>query len=278
MSKANPKGRSVGEARHTRLPHNMTGSPAWLDLSGAAVKLLIALQRLDRGGDNGALFMSARKASDETGLSRNTVQKAFRELEEHGFIAAVDRGHFQVKGGPATSWRLTFVATPAQSRPPTHDWLRWVPDGNKTRAQKLTRTGAKIGLLAGNAQSAGSNIAPMTTETSHVSISAAGSNIAPQVECHRQGADRAEKHARKHPENGLAVSSFDVTPDLLGQLRDSAAAYLADAEPGTQTRLALSASIPGGTLSKFLAGKGLSRQHFVALQLAMRPVGARVAA
>ena len=270
MSKANQKGRSTAEARHTRLPHNMTGSPAWLDLSGAAVKLLIALQRLDRGGDNGALFMSARKASDETGLSRNTVQKAFRELEEHGFIAAVDRGHFQVKGGPATSWRLTFVATPAQSRPPTHDWLRWVPDGNKTRAQKLTPTGANIGLRVGNAISTGANIAPMTTETSHVSISAAGSNIAPQVVCHRQGADGAEKYARKHPENGLAVSNHDVTPDLLGQLRDRVTAYLVDGEPGTQTRLAASASIPGGTLSKFLAGKGLSRQHFVTLQLALR--------
>jgi len=45
--------------------------------------------------------------------------------------------------------------------------------------------------------------------------------------------------------------------------------YLASAEVGEQTRLASSASIPGGTLSKFKSGCRLTRDHFLALELAL---------
>jgi hypothetical protein len=76
MARHDPKGRTKTEARHTRLPHLMTGSAAWRDLSGNAVKVLVAVQRFDRGADNGALFVGVRTASQETGLSDNTVKRA----------------------------------------------------------------------------------------------------------------------------------------------------------------------------------------------------------
>jgi len=50
-------------------------------------------------------------------------------------------------------------------------------------------------------------------------------------------------------------------------LRERLAVHLASAGLGAQSRLSEAAGIPGGTLSKFLAGKGLNRTHFVSLQL-----------
>jgi hypothetical protein len=256
----------------------MTGSAAWRDLSPAAVKLLVALQRLDHGGDNGKLFLSARKASEETGMSRNTVMNAFRDLEEHGFIVAVERGHFTVKGGPATRWRMTFVSAPAQSRAPTHEWQRWAPDGNKTRAQKLTRAGAIIEPPQGNADDTGAISEPVPLETSLVSVDQSGSISAPQVYCHGQGAESDVSGPWKHSKNTAAVSSESIGADLLAELRTMTRAVIEAGEPGTQTRLAAAASIPGGTLSKFLAGRPLARQHFIALQLALRGADKRRAA
>ncbi|WP_380941879.1 hypothetical protein [Sphingomonas floccifaciens] len=43
--------------------------------------------------------------------------------------------------------------------------------------------------------------------------------------------------------------------------------HLDDAGPGTQSRLANGAHVPGGTMSRFLAGKALPRTHFISLQL-----------
>jgi biotin operon repressor len=106
MAKSDQRGRSKADQRHLRLPHLMTGSVAFQDLKGNDLKLLIAMQRLDNGSNNGNLFLSARKASEECGLSRNTVMQSLRSLEEHGFIVAMERGHFKVKGGPATRWRI----------------------------------------------------------------------------------------------------------------------------------------------------------------------------
>lgn len=269
MARVDHSGRNKGEARHTRLPHLMTGSPAWRDLSGNAVKVLVALQRLDRGPDNGNLFFGARKATDETGFSRNTVMRALRELEDHGFIAAVERGHFQVKGGPATRWRLTFISAPAIAGPATNDWQRWQAHGNKTRAQDLTFTGSKFEHEIGNAAPAGSKFAPITTETSHVSTSAAGSNIEPQVVCHRQGAEQACFQQRKHANFADGDFFEPIDAETLSGLRERATAHIKSGGVGAQTRLAETAKIPGGTLSKFLAGKGLNGTHFVGLQLAL---------
>ncbi len=81
----------------------------------------------------------------------------------------------------------------------------------------------------------------------------------------------------KQPNSASGVSTDLVGAELLGQLRERIGCYLEAAGVGAQTRLAASAKVPGGTLSKFLAGKNLNRTHFVALQLAVTNA-ARIAA
>ena len=63
------------EPSHTRIYRRQMESIAWLHLSGSAVKVLLALATLERGSNNGELFLSDRKGAEFTGLSRNTGAK-----------------------------------------------------------------------------------------------------------------------------------------------------------------------------------------------------------
>lgn len=270
MAKTDQKGRNKWDARHTRLPHLMTGSAAWRDLSGNAIKVLIALQRLDHGGANGALFFSARKASDETGLSRNTVMAALRDLESHGFIVAVARGEFhRIKRSPATTWRLTFATAPALSMPTTNEWQRWRPPvETNSRAQNLNTTGSKSDHDMETVGATGSNIAPVIVETPLVSVVGGGSNFGPQLVCHRQGKPGAR--FSNGNSNGNTAGPETVAGDILVTLRNRLIDHLNRGAVGEQSRIAGAAKIPGGTLSKFINGRGLNRTHFVALQLTLQ--------
>ncbi|GLV21987.1 hypothetical protein TomMM35A_18400 [Sphingobium sp. TomMM35A] len=107
------------------LYHSMTGTPAWLDLSGNAVKLLVHMVKLSNGINNGEIVMSGRMAADAVGLARNTVMTALKELQEHGFVAMTAGAGFSCKVRVAPTWRLTFQ--PAGHDAPTHDYRYWKP-------------------------------------------------------------------------------------------------------------------------------------------------------
>ena len=123
--------------------HFLMKSPAWQDLSGNAVKLLMHLMMLSQGNNGwghkdqqGQLFLSEREAASAIGVARNTASRAFDELIEHGFLCAVQQGHFHVKVRIATTWRLTFQPSPRRHQGPTNEWRQWRPgkknDGSKT--------------------------------------------------------------------------------------------------------------------------------------------------
>lgn len=105
------------------LYHKWTDTPAWRDLSGSAVKVLVHLVRSYNGDNNGEISLSGRQASEATGLARNTVMAALQELIDHGFIALAKAGHFNLKVKHSAQWRLTFW--PTDKRKATHDYLTW---------------------------------------------------------------------------------------------------------------------------------------------------------
>lgn len=157
MGKLNPKGRSR-ESRHVRLYGFMTSSPAWLDLSGNAVKLLVYLATYDNGTNNGLIFLSERLAAEGIGLSKRTAGKLFDELEAHGFIAPTAKGYFTLKRGPATQWRLTWL--PWANKAPTNEWRAWQPE-EKSRAQLLHDMGEEIAPVTTVHRTTGEEIAPV---------------------------------------------------------------------------------------------------------------------
>ena len=112
-----------GAKRHVRLHHWMLDSPAWNSLSLPARCLLIEIWKRYNGQNNGQISFSHREVAEKLGVGRNQPVKRFRELEEKGFIKANQRGHFNVKGGKATTWRLTAVSCGAKE--PTKEFMRW---------------------------------------------------------------------------------------------------------------------------------------------------------
>ncbi|GBH29686.1 helix-turn-helix domain-containing protein [Sphingobium xenophagum] len=251
------------EPRHIRLYHSITGCDAWRDLTGNAIKVLIALLRFDKGGDNGELFMSVRTAAQETGLSENTAWKALVELEDHGFIAAMERGHFKRKRGPATRWRYTWQ--PAPGSPPTRDFEKWAGNGNKSRSQNLNGTVAKIATVLETDCPTVANNGTMITETSRSPKSATVPNTATQVVSQGLSVSEAICDTRKQPAHIVGHSVDEQTETNIRMKLEN---LLRASPAGTQTRLAEAAQIPGGTLSKFLRdGKSLSTAHRVRLML-----------
>lgn len=131
------KGRSRHDP-HVRIYHNMVPT-LMARLSGNAVKILVYMLTFETGEHKG-VFMGARKAATGCGLSPNTANKALAELDRQGFIRPIGLGHFQVKGGPASSWRFTFL--PYGGKGPTNEW-REPPLENKSWSQKLRAAVAK---------------------------------------------------------------------------------------------------------------------------------------
>jgi hypothetical protein len=176
---ANPC-RKKSEPRHIRLYHNITGTDAWKSLSGNAIKVLIALVRLDDGSKNGRIYFSNRRASIETNLVRNTCIKALDELVEKGFLRVVEKGHFDRKVRHATVWRYTWQAVTG-SCGPTRDFEKWEPTKNKTRNQKLTHSGANNEPWDDFDAATGANIEPDIPPNPQKCVQAIVANIEPQI-------------------------------------------------------------------------------------------------
>lgn len=167
--------------------HSMMKSPAWHDLSGNAVKLLLHLIMLSQGNNGwghkdepGELFLGEREAAEAVGVARNTVSRAFEELIEHGFLRVVRAGHFHVKVRVATAWRLTFQPYPRNHQAPTNEWRDWRPS-EKRRAQKLKPTGLRIEQNSNKRRLSGSKDDPVICESARNARIEIGSKTDPHL-------------------------------------------------------------------------------------------------
>jgi hypothetical protein len=204
----------VGRDKHKRqrrsrgnfimVSYSMMDSPAWRDLSGTAVKLLLHLVKLSEGNNGyghkdepGELFLGERDAADAIGVARNTVSKAFEELIEHGFLRAVRRGHFKVKIRLATVWRLTFQPYPRARQGPTNEFLKWQPEQN-SRAQLLKGTGSEFEHEVEFNEFTGLETAPVQMENGEKPPIQEGSKTAPHLDMPEGGGGR-ERAPRSNP-------------------------------------------------------------------------------
>ena len=134
------------EPKHVRIYQRAMKSAAWADLTGSAVKVLLALASLDNGERNGALCLSARQGSELTGLGKDAVNRALNELIGHGFIYCSQPGSFDRKVRHAATYGLTWVAGQPGSkhRAPSHSYESWQP-AKKHGPERPDRTVPKIG-------------------------------------------------------------------------------------------------------------------------------------
>lgn len=115
------------KGRFIMVEHLMMDSPAFQDLSGEAVKVLLFLCKKHNGENNGAIGFTVREAAKVTGTkNNNTGGKRLQELADHGFIVSTFKGAYNIKDRKASLWRITFLPAPG-GQPPTRDYARWAP-------------------------------------------------------------------------------------------------------------------------------------------------------
>lgn len=222
------------------------------------MKVWLAMALLETGDNNGGFFFSDRKGAEMTGLSRNTVQKALKELIAKGFIYCSERGGFSRKTQHAAKYGFTWLAGPqgTERRAPRHDYENWAPHGN-TRAQFLTETGSVSDTETETGQIAGPNTEPTKMEKRLVSANPQISETEPQTVYQGKGDPSGVKKGWKHANPDRAA--------FLASLRSALHQKLSNAPAGTQTTVANAVGIPGGTLSKFKNGGNLADDHASAL-------------
>lgn len=102
-------------------------------LMPATAKVLMDLLHLQWRNDR-LIGYGVREAAQKICCTPNTAAKAFKILQERGFIVCEEQSLFNSKtGSKAREWRLTWM--PFEYGNPSHDWEKWQPE-NKTTVSK----------------------------------------------------------------------------------------------------------------------------------------------
>lgn len=87
-------GRADKDARHVRLYHWVLGSEAWQSLNpnARAAYIELASKYAGVGSNNGRIGCSVRQIANALHIGKATAQKALADLQERGFIVAMQKG------------------------------------------------------------------------------------------------------------------------------------------------------------------------------------------
>jgi DNA-binding transcriptional MocR family regulator len=108
------------------LPLRILNAPAWRVMSPAARLLWIELRRklANHGTNNGKIYLSDRDAAKAIGVNKNTVVRAYAELEDYGFLRKTTGAYLGIDGhGIAPHYRFTDLAH--GTHPATLDYEKW---------------------------------------------------------------------------------------------------------------------------------------------------------
>lgn len=121
-----------GKTKFVKLDRYLYRSDAWQDLS--CVDRCLYLLLLDRydGTNNGRIGLGCRDASLELNVSKNTANRSFQSLEDHGFIRTTKRSGFNVKDRVTNEYRLTEYGCDVTGELPTKDFMKWAPEEKST--------------------------------------------------------------------------------------------------------------------------------------------------
>ena len=290
--KYNQKGRNRS-FRFAALEHSLMASSSYRALTTNARALLLELVIMYNGKNNGELYLGVRDAADRMGVTDTKVATAaFRELQDMGFIAEVEKGHFAVKAGDkrATCWRLTWHAVSGQHGP-TNEYKDRSPEpASKAhrRMEKGLRVWQKwsrenqipVGKLPTVFPKTVGDFPTNTPDIGNERDASVGNSPTvkrgnPLVSVDQQcggfpytyilpSTQELKGRRSKHVAPGPAADVFMGLDELREWVLQAIIGL-----PGAQTRLGVEAKISKGTLSKFLGGAKLSRDHRISVQQAL---------
>ena len=131
------KGQYESVERFVRLTHQMLKRPAWQHLRPQSKVVYIEICFLYNGANNGRIGFSLAYGAQRIGASKSSVQRALKELEEHGFIKRCRKGYFM--GRQASEYAITDF--PLDGRPPTREWREWKPIRQRSRRTTIPNIG-----------------------------------------------------------------------------------------------------------------------------------------
>ena len=109
---------------------------AWRDLGPVARALYIELRARYNGTNNGFIGLGAREAGKALNVSKDTAQRAFVSLSDHGFIRLATPSSFNTNGRKAAEWLLTEDRDDRTGRLPTREFKEWRPGGKTNRSPR----------------------------------------------------------------------------------------------------------------------------------------------
>ena len=235
------------------LPVVVKESDAYQALDFFQRNLLIELLSAFNGYNNGKLVISQRQIADRMGTQNFArISSGIARLMAVGLLDISTESMWKER--KAREYRLTFISSgsPPNVSPATNDYQQWKNDAEHASAETLQS--ADHASADGNNPADHASAAPWKNREKCVEQPVSTAEHASSLigkPFHGSANGKAKRY--KYDEE---TSWAD-----LASLRDRISEHLDQAEPGEQTRLARRLDIPGGTLSKFLSGKGLPQRH-----------------
>ena len=134
---------------YAAFPHAVTGSPAFINLSDAAVRLLVELVSHHDGWNNGILHTTYTALRTRGLGSQSRVESAFTELIESGFIVKTRNGGLNL--GPDT-YALTWLPPSPKDRAGKEKYMPLLPKPYPFNKFMVTNIVRKEKVLKGAAR------------------------------------------------------------------------------------------------------------------------------
>lgn len=117
------KGRGGKKRSFVMIRYDIMESDAWRSLSPVARCVWTEVMHRYNSFNNGEISLSCREAANLCNVSKNTASKAFKDLQERGFLAVGVYSSFTCKYKRATRWSITHERL--KDNPPTHQWKKY---------------------------------------------------------------------------------------------------------------------------------------------------------
>lgn len=122
------KKEGFGSERYLKLRYWLLRSPAWQSLPGRARALYIDIAMRYNGSNNGRISYSVREGAAALHVTKDSIGRTLKLLQERGFIVCTKVAYFTVKTTrEASEWRLTEYDDDLTHQHAAKSFMSWQP-------------------------------------------------------------------------------------------------------------------------------------------------------